>query len=197
MTTVLSACFVVLFLVSAVCLIWSTLPVWIKTVLIVSTVLVCAALYTGVRYDRGLPSTADFSNPFLLAHTMVRSPDPAKRDPGAVFYVIVESFDGKAVPRVYSRNYTESEHRKASEAQGQLDAQGSPVWMKEHNGHAEESSSGNELAQQGRGLGELLRELSSALGIGTDRNNHSMVPQNTSPQDAKRPINTNPRGDTK
>lgn len=193
MLILFSACFVVLFLILGVAVIWSQIPLWIKAVLIASTLVVSAALYITVRDQRGWPRTSPMPNPFLLAHTMVRSPDPQRGDPGAVFYIIVEQQAGVQVPRVYSRPYSPSEHSKASQAQEELDAQGTPVWMTE--GDAE--GLGQVEGQDGSAAAQMLGALAAALVRGEDRGQHAMVPLESAAPVAKRSINTTPRGEPK
>jgi len=132
-------------------------------------------------------------NPFLLAHTMVRAPDPQQGDPGAVFYIIVEQQAGVQVPRVYSRPYSPQEHSKASQAQAELETQGAPVWMTEG-----ESKGFNEVAgQNGSVAGQMLGAIATALSRGEDRSQHTMVPLESAAPVAKRSINTTPRGEPK
>lgn len=188
-----ASCFVLLFLILGVAVIWSQIPLWIKAVLIASTLVVSAALYITVRDQRGWPRTNPMPNPFLLAHTMVRSPDHQRGDPGAVFYIIVEQQAGVQVPRVYSRPYSPSEHSKASQAQEELDAQGTPVWMTE--GDAKGLGQGE--GQDGSVAAQMLGALAAALGRGEDRSQHAMVPLESVAPVAKRSINTTPRGEPK
>lgn len=193
MLILFSACFVVLFLILGVAVIWSEIPLWIKAVLIASTLVVSAALYITVSDQRGWPRTNSMPNPFLLAHTMVRAPDPQRGDSGAVFYIIVERQAGVMVPRVYSRPYSPQEHSKASQAQEELEAQGTPVWMTEG-----ESKGFDEVAGQDRSVaGQMLDALATALGWGEDRSQQGMVPLESAAPVAKRSINTTPRGEPK
>jgi len=193
MLILFSACFVVLFLILGVAVIWSQISLWIKAVLIASTLVVSAGLYITVSDQRGWPRTNPMPNPFLLAHTMVRAPDPQQGDPGAVFYIIVEQQAGVQVPRVYSRPYSPQEHSKASQAQAELETQGAPVWMTEG-----ESKGFNEVAgQNGSVAGQMLGAIATALSRGEDRSQHTMVPLESAAPVAKRSINTTPRGEPK
>lgn len=193
MLILFSACFVVLFLILGVAVIWSQISLWIKAVLIASTLVVSAGLYITVRDQRGWPRTSPMPNPFLLAHTMVRAPDPQRGDSGAVFYIIVERQAGVQVPRVYSRPYSPQEHSKASQAQGELEAQGAPVWMTE----GESKGTGELSGQDGSVAGQMLDALATALGWGDDRGQQAMVPLESAAPVAKRSINTTPRGEPK
>ena len=165
-----------LYLFLAVCLIWSRLSWSIKAFLITSTVAVSILGNFAVRLERGTAQDATLPQRFLLAHVLVREPNLQVSDPGAVYYLLLETHNGVRVPRLYERAYSEREHRNASEMQRAIKQADGPIWA-EQDGN---DDGDGDASLQARVAKKMLQGAASGVGYYEDTATHGMVPLNGS-----------------
>lgn len=172
-----------IFLLLAVCMIWSTWHWAAKALLIVLTLVVSVCVMVILYAEKGWAVQGDLPHKFLLAHTMTREPNPHTKDPGAIYYVLIErGSKGWPAPRLYQQPWSEKGHRDATELQKKIKQTDSAIWVEKTNGQADDGDS--EL------VGTLKRAAKgAAVGFGyyEDTSQHGLVPANTTSPTPKGP----------
>lgn len=165
-----------LYLFLAVCLIYSRLNWSVKAFLILSTVAVSILGNFAVRLERGTAQDANMPQRFLLAHVLVREPNSRVADAGAVYYLLLETHNGKRIPRLYERPYSEGEHRNATEMQRAIKQADGPIWAAQE---GNEEGDGD-ASLQTRVAKKMMQGAASGVGYYEDTATHGMVPLNSS-----------------
>jgi hypothetical protein len=163
-----------IFLLLAVSLIWSHWHWSVKALLIVSSLAVGISANVIWFITQGYAHTAPLPNKFLLAHTMSREPNPSKQDLGAIYYVIIEQSGNLLVPRLYSKAYSESGQRDATELQKRIKDQNSPIWVEKSFESDSDDSSGQDSL-----LKRQLKGVAAGFGYYEDDARHGLVPMSS------------------
>lgn len=102
--------------VSALALLWSRWPVWMKALLVVGVTAFYFAAYEAVLAIWGLPSHEPLPPRFVLLATNIEEPTP--RGSGALYLWVTALDDGMpaAQPRAYQLAYTKDLHAVLNDA---------------------------------------------------------------------------------
>ncbi len=165
-----------IFLLLAVSLIWSRWHWTVKALLIISTLFVGISANVVWFITQGYAHLAPLPDKFLLAHTMTREPNPRNQDPGAIYYLIIDTAGKQVVPRLYSRAYSERGQRDATELQKRIKDQNGPVWVEKTQDATGEDSSGEQSS-----IKSTLRGMAAGFGYYEDDARHGLVPMSSTP----------------